>query len=53
MQPLPAQALPAAPHVSFSVFNLAIPNIVAWVLVFAIVLVAAGIRLPRFFEPRS
>jgi hypothetical protein len=53
MEPLPAQALPAVPHVIFSVFNLAIPNIAAWVLVFAGVLVAARLRLPRFFEPGS
>jgi hypothetical protein len=53
VQPLPAQALPAVPHVSFSVFHLAIPNIVAWVLIFAIVLVAARLRLPKLFEPGS
>ena len=53
VQLLPPQTLPAVPHVSFSVFNLAIPHIVAWALVFAIVLVAAWIRLPKIFEPRS
>jgi hypothetical protein len=53
MEPLPAQMLPAVPHVSFSVFHLAIPNIVAWVLVFGIVLVAASIRLPKFLERGS
>ena len=41
VQLLPPQTLPAVPYVSFSVFNLAIPNIVAWVLVFAIVVVRA------------
>ncbi len=53
MDLLPAQALPAVPSVSFSVFHLAIPNIVAWVLVLAIALVAAWIRLPKVFEPGS
>ena len=53
MQPLPPQALPAVPHVSFSIFDLAIPNIVAWLLVFLVVMVAARIRLPKFFEPGS
>ena len=53
MEPLPAQALPAVPHVTFSIFNLAVPNVVAWALVFAIVLVAARLRLPRLFEPGS
>jgi hypothetical protein len=43
--------LPAVPHVSFGIFNLAIPDIVAWILVFAIVLIAAGVRLPKLFEP--
>ena len=53
VQLLPPQTLPAVPYVSFSVFNLAFPNIVAWVLVFAIILVAAWIRLPKCFEPGS
>jgi len=51
VEPLPAQALPVVQHVSFSVFDLAVPNIVAWLLVFAIVLVAARLRLPKLFEP--
>jgi hypothetical protein len=53
VEPLPAAALPAVPHVMFSVFNLALPNIVAWALVVAVVLVAARLRLPKFFEPGS
>jgi hypothetical protein len=53
MELLPPQMLPGAQYVSFSVFNLAIPNVIAWVLVFAIVLIAAWIRLPKIFEPRS
>jgi hypothetical protein len=53
VQLLPPHTLPAVPSVSFSVFHLAIPNIVAWVLVFAIVLVAAWIRLPKIFESGS
>ena len=52
VQLLPPQTLPSVPSVSFSIFHLAIPNIVAWVLVFAIVLVAAWMRLPKCFEPR-
>jgi hypothetical protein len=50
---LPPQTLPAVPSVSFSVFHLAIPNIVAWALVFAIVVLAAWLRLPKYFEPGS
>ena len=53
MHLLPPQTLPAVPSVSFSIFHLAIPNIVAWVLVVGIVLVAAWIRLPKCFEPGS
>ena len=43
--PLPPEALPAVPHIVFSFFNLAVPDLIA--------LVVAGIwaRLPRFFEP--
>jgi len=53
VQLLPPQTLPAVPHVSFSVFHLAIPNIVAWVLVFVIVLIAAWMRLPKIFDSGS
>ena len=53
MQLLPPQTLPVVPSVSFGVFHLAIPNIVAWVLVLVIVVVAAWMRLPKVFEPGS
>jgi len=53
MQLLPPQTLPAVPLVSFGVFHLAIPDIVGWLLVFAIFLLASPIRLPKFFEPGS
>jgi hypothetical protein len=53
VQPLPPQTLPAVPHVSFGIFNFAIPDIVAWLSVFVIVLVAAWVRLPEFFERGS
>jgi len=53
VQLLPPQTLPAVPHVSFGVFHLAIPNIVAWGLVFGIVLVAAWMRLPKIFDSDS
>jgi len=36
--------------VSFSVFDLAIPNLVAWALVDVALLVAAWGRLPGFLE---
>ncbi len=53
MQPLPPQMLPAVPHVSFGIFDFAIPDIVAWLAVFALVLAAAWIRLPGFFTHGS
>ncbi|MGA2284668.1 MAG: hypothetical protein ABSG55_00160 [Dehalococcoidia bacterium] len=51
MDLLPTQLLPAVPHVAFSIFNLAIPNIGAWAAVLAVFVAAAWIRLPRIFEP--
>ena len=51
MEPLPAQLLPAVPHAAFGIFNLAIPNILAWAAILVVLLGAAWIRLPRIFEP--
>ena len=53
MEPLPAQTLSAVPHVVFWIFNLAIPNILAWAALIIIFLAAAWVRLPRVFEPNS
>lgn len=50
MQPLPPEMLPTVPYVAFSIFNLAIPDIIAWVLAFSLVLLAAWTRLPKIFE---
>ncbi|HEX3000486.1 MAG TPA: hypothetical protein VHR86_09660 [Armatimonadota bacterium] len=51
MATVPPELLPAVPHVTFSVFNLAIPNILAWGAVIVVFLAAAWARLPRYFEP--
>jgi len=51
MEPLPAQLLPATAHVVFGIFNLAIPNILAWVALIIVFFVAAWMRLPRIFDP--
>jgi hypothetical protein len=51
VEPLPPELLPTVPHVVFGIFNLAIPNIIAWGVVIGAVLLAAWVRLPRFFEP--
>jgi hypothetical protein len=45
--------LPPVPYIAFSIFNFAIPNIIAWLLVFGLVLLAAWARLPGIFEPES
>lgn len=50
---LPTQMLPAVPHIAFAIFNLAIPNIVAWLTLVVIFFVATWARLPGFFEPES
>jgi hypothetical protein len=50
MEPLPAQLMSATPHVAFGIFNLAIPNILVWVVLIAVFFVAAWMRLPRIFE---
>ena len=51
MHSLPTQLLPAVPHVTFGIFDLALPNLVAWALIDMALLVAAWGRLPRFLEP--
>lgn len=53
MEPLPPQMLPAVPHVTFGIFNLAIPNIVAWLTLVVVFFVAAWVRLPKIFEAGS
>jgi hypothetical protein len=53
MEPLPPEMLPAVSHLRFSIFNLAVPNIIAWVVVIAVFVIAAWARLPKLFEPRS
>ena len=50
---LPPEMLPAVPNVVFGIFDLAVPNLVMWLIAITILLIAAWARLPRFFEPRS
>ena len=51
MEPLPAQLLPVTAHVVLGIFNLAIPNIVAWIALIVVFFMAAWMRLPAIFEP--
>ena len=49
MDNLPPELLPTVPHVTFLIFNLTIPNIIAWATVIIIFFVAAWLRLPKIF----
>jgi hypothetical protein len=53
MELLPSELLPAVPHIHFSIFNLAIPNIAAWAVLLSVFAVAVWTRLPRIFEPKD
>ncbi len=53
MELLPTQLLPAVQYVRFGIFDLAIPNIMAWGLVIGILLLAFWIRIPAIFESRE
>ena len=51
---LPPEALPGVPYFFFTLFGVpvtvAYPNLSAWVLVAAVFVAAAFLRLPRFVE---
>jgi hypothetical protein len=51
MEQLPVQMLPAVQHVIFGIFNLAIPNIIAWGILIIAFLLAVFSRVPHVFEP--
>ena len=53
MEPLPPELLRTVPHVTFCVFNLAIPNIIVWAVLILDFVLAAWARLPKIFEPKS
>ena len=50
---LPPELLSPVQHITFGIFNLAIPDIIAWIAVIVIFVAAAWVRLPKFFEPKS
>jgi uncharacterized membrane protein len=50
MSDLTTQTLPAVPHVVFGIFNLAIPNIIFWVIVIVVLFLGSWARLPKFIE---
>ncbi|MFN2103307.1 MAG: hypothetical protein ACK2U0_20465 [Candidatus Promineifilaceae bacterium] len=53
MEQLPPQLLPAVPHIIFGIFDLAIPDLIAWIMIIVLFFIAAWARLPKFFEPAS
>jgi len=45
-QQLPTQLLPAVPHFTFSIFNVAIPNLIMWGVVVVLFFAGGWSRLP-------
>ena len=52
MEQLPPQLLPAVPHLTFGIFDLAIPNLLACVTTIFLFGIAAWAQLPEIFEPK-
>jgi hypothetical protein len=52
MNQLPPEMLPVVSYIKFGIFDLAIPNLIAWLAVIVFLFVAAWARLPKFFEPK-
>ena len=48
MQELTTETLPAVPHVVFGIFNLAIPNLIFWVVVIFVFFAGCWARIPNF-----
>ncbi len=54
MNPLPPELLPGVPHFFFTLFKIpftvAYPNLVFWIVVIVVFVLAAVVRLPGFIE---
>ena len=50
---LPAQLLAAVAHFDYGIFNVALPNLIAIVLLIVVFFGAAWARLPHIFESES
>ncbi|MGD0725892.1 MAG: hypothetical protein ABSB63_10055 [Spirochaetia bacterium] len=50
MEDLPAQLLPVTLHLDFSIFKIALPNLIVGIVLIVIFFAAAWGRLPRFLE---
>ena len=53
MGALPPETLQAVSHVSFGVFNLSVPDIIAWSALIVVFCIGAWLRLPRIFQPKN
>jgi hypothetical protein len=53
MDHIPVSLLASVPHLVFGIFNLAMPNIVAWIGLVFMFGIAAWLRLPACFSPVS
>lgn len=57
MNELDAQSMAPVPNVNVDIgkliFDLAIPNVIMWLIVLLIVLLFFYIRLPKIFKPRD
>jgi|YelNatPaOPRAMG01_1025707.scaffolds.fasta_scaffold380795_1 uncharacterized membrane protein len=53
MESLPQQSLPAVSHVIFGIFNLAIPDIIVWIIIIVAFILAIWLRLPKIFEGKE
>ena len=49
MPQLPPETLPVVPHLTFWIFNIAIPNLIAVVIIIVVFLIALWARIPRIF----
>jgi hypothetical protein len=50
MEQLPAQLLSVTTHFDFSIFKIALPNLIVGLVLIVIFFAAAWARLPRFLE---
>ena len=50
MEQLPAQLLPVTTHFDFSIFKIALPNLIVGLVIIVIFFAAAWARLPHFLE---
>ena len=50
MPPLPPETLPIVPYFTFFVFNIAIPNLIAVIVIIIVFFIAVWARIPKIFE---